>query len=304
MFDQAERLRELSKQAITVNKNPQNLKPNYQPRVIAVTSGKGGVGKSSFTVNLALALANYEKKVLIIDADLGMANIDVMLGCSAKYNMLHIIEGTHTFEEVLVTGPRNIKFLHGGSGIKTLTTLSNMQLQRVINNILNYEEKIDYVLLDTGAGMGENVISFLLAADDIILVTTPEPTSLTDAYAIVKTYANNSGNAPIRLIVNRADGIKEGNIVSEKLGKTISHFLKVNLQNLGYIYEDVCVSSSIKTQNPLLLQFPESPAAKCIINIAHKIAFGSEKIETNGFSGFLKKFLEKQNFIKFKKVGK
>lgn len=291
-MDQAAKLRELSKNAFMSKYGGANIEDcKTSSHVIAVTSGKGGVGKSSFTVNLALALAGFGKRVLIIDADLGMANVDVMMGCTANYSLLNIINGTHSLEDVLVTGPRNVKILSGGSGIRSLTKLSTIELQRVINQIVQYEKNTDFILFDTGAGMGENVMSFLLAAEDIILVTTPEPTALTDAYSILKAYLGNKGSAPLRLIVNKAGNIKESDLVSERLTKVASKFLNIQIEHLGYILEDSEISNSIKKQNPIVIEVPNSPAAKCIVNIAHKLVFGSEKIEKKGISGFLKNFL-------------
>ena len=293
MADQAEKLRVLSKEALVTKNKDIDAEKSTLAHVIAITSGKGGVGKSTFTVNLALALANYGKKVLIIDADLGMANIDVMMGCLAKYSMVDVIEGKLAFDEVVVTGPRNIKLLPGGSGIKALPSLSSIELQRIVNQSMQYEKNTDFILFDTGAGMSETVLSFLLAADDVFIVTTPEPTSLTDAYSIVKAYCSNCGQSvvPLRLVINRTSNADESNLVSEKLCKVTSKFLQVGIEKLGYILEDSAVTNSIRSQNPLMLQFPDSPAAACIERIAHKLIHGSEKVEKNGFSGFFKKFL-------------
>ncbi len=292
MADQAERLRELSRTAFIAEESHSKNDAKPLSHVIAITSGKGGVGKSSFTVNLALALANYGKKVLIIDADLGMANIDVIMGCISSYSLLDIITGSRSLEEVIVTGPRNVKFLPGGSGIKALAELSKLELQRVINQIVQYEAFADYILFDTGAGMGSNVMGCVMAADDVILVTTPEPTSLTDAYALIKAYSNNSGGAPLRLVVNRAGDVKESTIVTEKLRRVTSKFLDMEVEPLGYIFEDASVSHSIRSQNPLMLQSPDSAAARCIDAIAHKLVFGSAKIEKTGITGFFKKFFQ------------
>jgi len=297
--DQAAKLRELSKSALISKYEETTGEERPSAHVIAITSGKGGVGKSSFTVNLALVLASLNKRVLIIDADLGMANVDVMMGCTANYSLLNIINGTHSLEEVIVTGPRNVKILSGGSGIRSLTKLSTIELQRVINQIVQYEKKTDFVLFDTGAGMGENVMSFLLAAEDIILVTTPEPTALTDAYSILKAYLGNKGKASLRLVVNKAGNETESTAITNKLTKVAGKFLNIQLEQLGYIFEDAAVSKSIKQQTPLILESPNSPAAKCITNIAHKLVFGSEKVEKTGISGFIKNFLSNHVYRKF-----
>ncbi|MDR3349665.1 MAG: MinD/ParA family protein [Acidaminococcales bacterium] len=292
MVDQAERLRELSERCIALNEK--GGEPECAAaHVLAIASGKGGVGKSSFAVNLALALANYGKKVLIVDADIGMANIDVMMGLIAKYSLIDIIEGVRSFEEVVVTGPRNIKFLPGGSGIKSLVSLTNLELQRILSQASQFEKAMDFILLDTGAGMGDTVMNFLMAADDILLVATPEPTSLTDAYALIKAYAgnDNAGKAALRLVVNRVGSAAESSVVADKLCKVAVKFLSVQLRQIGYIFEDPAVSQSIRSQRPLLLQSPDSPAAGCIAGIARKLILGFEPADKKGRYGFFKKFL-------------
>ena len=296
MADQAERLRELSRVALSINDNNSAHEERPCARVLAVTSGKGGVGKSSFSVNLALALAGFGKKVLVIDADVGMANIDVMIGCLAQYNLLDIIEGTRSFEEVAITGPRNIKLLPGGSGVKSLVALTSLELQRLINQTAQFERAMDFILLDTGAGMSDNVINFLLSADDILLVTTPEPTSLTDAYAIIKVYSANAGQAKLSLVINRVEDERESASVAAKLGRAANRFLGVDLEPLGYVLEDAAMTASIRSQNPLILQFPSSPAADCINKIAHKIVFGQNPVK-DSFVGFFKRLLNVNNII-------
>ncbi|MDR2007336.1 MAG: hypothetical protein LBP78_08885, partial [Acidaminococcales bacterium] len=190
------------------------------------------------------------------------------------------------------TGPRNIKFLPGGSGVKSLISLTNLELQRILSQAAQFEKAMDFIILDTGAGMGDTVMSFLMTADDILLVATPEPTSLTDAYALIKAYAgNNTGKASLRLVVNRVSSAAESSVVAEKLCKVAVKFLSVELRPLGYIFDDPAVSQSIRSQRPLLLQSPDSPAAGCIDGIARKLIFDAEATGKKGYYGFFKKFL-------------
>lgn len=201
MSDQAEKLRQMTLNSSTP-KSP-IIKQSLKSRVITVTSGKGGVGKTNFTVNLALALAALGQKVLVIDADLGMANVEVVLGCSASYSILNLLENGLKLTDVVAEGPRGIKFMAGGSGIYHLANLSDAHLKHIVSQISLFDHWADFVLIDTGAGLSRNVLNFVMAADEVIIITTPEPTAITDAYAMMKAYAGQNGVAPLRLVVNR-----------------------------------------------------------------------------------------------------
>ena len=291
MADQAERLRQLSTTAPLINRQSER----QSARVLAVTSGKGGVGKSNLVVNLALALAEQGQRVLIIDADIGMANVEVILGCPALYSLTHLLNGSRTLEEVVVIGPRNIRFLSGGSGLRELGELNKLDVQRVINQIMFYDQQVDYILFDTGAGIGETVLNFVLAADEVLLVTTPEPTALTDAYALIKTYAYANGQAPIRLVVNRVSDQGEGMAVAEKLMKVAQQFLDFPMDQLGYVLDDSAVGKAIRRQKPLMVQYPDTDAARCIDAIAQRLLYGEmpENLHPSGISGFFRKLLQR-----------
>lgn len=291
MADQAERLRQLSTTTPQTNRQSER----QSAHVLAVTSGKGGVGKSNLVVNLALALAEQGQCVLIIDADIGMANVEVILGCPALYSLTHLLNGSRTLEEVVVTGPRNIRFLSGGSGLRELGELNKLDVQRVINQIMFYDQQVDYILFDTGAGIGETVLNFVLAADEVLLVTTPEPTALTDAYALIKTYAYANGQAPIRLVVNRVFDQAEGLAVAEKLMKVAQQFLDFPMEQLGYVLDDSCVGKAIRRQKPLMVQYPETDAARCIDAIAQRLLYGAmqDNVHSSGITGFFRKLLQR-----------
>lgn len=291
MSDQAEKLRQMTLRSSSV-KSPV-IKKSAKSRVITVTSGKGGVGKTNFTVNLALALAALDKKVLIIDADLGMANVEVVFGCSAPYNILNLLEDGLKITDITTDGPRGIKFLAGGSGIYHLANLSAAHLNHIVSQIALFDNWADFILIDTGAGISRNVLNFVMAADQVILITTPEPTAITDAYAMVKAYAGQNGSAPLKLVVNRVFDRDEGEMVVDKLMRVSQRFLNIPIENLGYVYEDRCMVKAVKQQIPLLLAFPDAISSRCIENIAKQIVFGKNiQQQPLGIKGFFYKFLE------------
>lgn len=294
MNDQANKLRLLTKNTYQYEDKPKIVSNFPVARVVSITSGKGGVGKTNLTVNLALALANFGQKVLIIDADLGMANVDVILGCTTKYNIMHLLDGEHELSDIVVTGPRNIILMPGGSGIAQLANLTELQLQKIINEITRFDQLVDFILIDTGAGLSRNVLNFMLASDEIIIVTTPEPTAITDAYAIMKAYATSNGAGILKLVVNRVVNREEADNVVEKLTKVVSKFLKLNISNLGYIPEDINLIKSVKNQQAVMLSYPDTGCARSIEEIAYKLIYGEDRININnqtGLKGFFNKFL-------------
>jgi flagellar biosynthesis protein FlhG len=292
MRDQAEKLRQMVQLSQSTYKSPIIKQPESKARVITVTSGKGGVGKTNLTVNLALALSGLGQKVLVIDADFGLANVDVVLGCSAPYNILHLLEDKHRLSDIVADGPKGIKFMSGGSGIYQLANLSDTQLQYIISQITLFDKWADIILVDTGAGLSRNVLNFVMAADEVIIITTPEPTAITDAYAMIKAYSYHHGQAPLNLVVNRILDMEEGQIVVDKLIKLAYRFLGVKIHSLGFVYEDRNLLNSVKSQVPLLISFPEAISSRCIENIAQRILYGDNIPKPQGIKGFFNKFLE------------
>ncbi len=290
MCDQAEKLRQMTLKP-SIPKSP-IIKQMPKSRVITVTSGKGGVGKTNFTVNLALALAALEQKVLVIDADLGMANVEVILGCSAPYNILNLLEDGLNIADVVTEGPRGIKFMAGGSGIYQLANLSDANLKHIIAQISLFDNWADFILIDTGAGLSRNVLNFVMAADEVIIITTPEPTAITDAYAMMKAYAGQSGEAPLRLVVNRILDRDEGQLVVDKLMRVSQRFLDLSINSLGYVYEDRNMVKAVKNQIPLLVSFPDAISSRCIESIAQRMLYGENIQQPRGMRGFFHKFLE------------
>ena len=283
MNDQANRLRQMnemmgaSRSAI--------LKPiQTQARVITITSGKGGVGKTNLTVALAVAFARLGKKVLILDADLGLSNVDVILGASAPGNLFQVIHNGLDLTEVVADGPLGIKFISGGSGIYDLSNLSDSQIQYFLHQVGQFDNWADIILIDTGAGLNRMVLNFVLAADEVIVVTTPEPTAVADAYAVIKAYAAKGGQSPVRLIVNRVRELAEGEGVLNKLAKVSQRFL-------GFIFEDRMVQKSVTSQVPLMIAYPDSVAARCVDRIAHALIFGEDLPVPRGIRGLFQRLL-------------
>lgn len=292
MRDQAEKLRELARGYQTTAKSPVIKQPESRARVITVTSGKGGVGKTNLTVNLALALANLGQKVLVIDADLGLANVEFVLGSSPRYNLLNLLDDGYRLNDIVMDGPRGIKFMSGGSGIYQLANLTESQLQRIVNQVVMFDKWANIILIDTGAGLHRNVLSFVMAADEVIIITTPEPTAIADAYAVMKAYAAHHGRAPLRLVVNRVLEMDEGQTAVDKLGKVSQRFLGIGITNLGFIFEDPNVLRAVKSQVPVMVAHPDTISARCIDHIAERLLYGKEVNQPTGIKGFFSRFLD------------
>ena len=291
MNDQANKLRQMN-EMMGSNRSP-ILKPILtQARVITVTSGKGGVGKTNFTVALAIAFARLGKKVLVIDADLGLSNVDVILGTSPPGNLLQVMQGGYSLNDVVADGPLGIKFISGGSGIYDLSNLSDVQLQYFLNQLGQFDSWADVILIDTGAGLNRMVLNFVMAADEVIVITTPEPTAVADAYAVIKTYASHGGTSPVRLVVNRVREVTEGNGVVNKLSKVTQRFLGLTLSHLGFVFEDRLVQKAVTSQVPLMIAYPDSVFARCIDKIAHTLTFGEEIMPSpRGIRGLFQRLL-------------
>ena len=257
-------------------------------RVIAITSGKGGVGKTTFTINLAVAFAAKGQRVFVIDADLGTANADVLLGINPQYNLSHVINGEKNLLDIASPAPGNIAIIPGGSGLQELTQLSASQFTRIIHSFNQMEGLADIVIIDTGAGISRDVSNFLMAADEVIVLTNTEPHAMTDAYAIVKVMHRLKCPAKQMLVVNRADSEAEAEAVSLKLSKVIKYYLQRDIIYLGHILDDKTVSRSLKEQFPLFLSYPDSKPALNIGAIASKL-LNQEPEQPKGISGFISK---------------
>jgi flagellar biosynthesis protein FlhG len=246
--------------------------PEQAIRVIAISSGKGGVGKSSVVVNLALALDRLGKRVLIMDADLGLANIDILLGLTPKFNISHVLDGSKRLEDVLVQGPGKVRVMPASSGVQELTKLTDEQKLLFLEMLDGLETEIDILLIDTGAGISDTVVYFNLAAQEKIVLVTPEPTSLTDAYALIKVLYTRHEERRFRILTNAVKDEAAGKSIFAKISKVADHFLDgLSLDYLGAVPYDPCMSKSVIQQKPLLELFPQAPAAKAFIALASKL---------------------------------
>ena len=277
-MDQAANLRRL----VLENNNKKKT------RTIAITSGKGGVGKTSISVSLAIALAQNQYSVTLLDADLGLANINVILGIIPKYNLYHVIKGKKKLKDVIIEVPEGIKIIAGASGFHQLANLEQKQRSDFIKAVADLDSD-DFMVIDTGAGVSQNVISFVMAADDVIVVTTPEPTAITDAYGIIKSIASQSPDKAIKLIVNRVQSVAEGNRVAQRVINIAGQFLNIKVDNLGFIFEDINVPRSVRNQKPFMVSYPKTKASACVSIIADRISNKSDgKNKGSGLANFFK----------------
>ncbi len=238
-------------------------------RVLAVTSGKGGVGKSNITANLCLSIARLGRTVVAMDADLGLANLDVIFGVRPTHTLLHAVKGKKDLLDILMAGGPGVRFVAGGSGIQELADLDPTARRSLIENLRKLERYADYLVLDTGAGLSSNVMSFVLAADEVLLVTTPEPTAMADAYGVLKTISAHEGpRPPVRIIVNRVRDPEEAVATSRRLRKVAKEFLELDVGHLGFVIEDRSVALAVRAQKPFVRAYPNCEASACVANLA------------------------------------
>jgi flagellar biosynthesis protein FlhG len=293
-LDQASALREMKKRESAAHRgvtlpafDVQNQSsPKRRVRVIAVTSGKGGVGKTNLSVNLAYFLTKLKKKVLMLDADVGLANIDVILGLTPQYNLYHVLRGEKSIREIMVEGPGGMLILPASSGIQEMTNLSQGNRLSLIDEIKTLQDRVDFMLIDTGAGIASHVMYFNMAAQEIIVVTTPEPTAITDAYALIKVLHQRHAKEHFRLLVNMVKTEEEAKEVFTRLNQATNHFLNISVEYFGHVAYDGHISDSIRKQQPFVTLFPDTPAAKCLWNLATKLAKEERFTEVTGTPGF------------------
>lgn len=298
MTDQASRLRnlveEMSEEETTAKQIGElDLEVEKDARVIAITSGKGGVGKTNLAVNLAIALQTAGKKVLLIDADIGMANVNVLMGRVTNRSLIDLLEDEVELEDVVEEGLQGVKYISGVAGIEAALNVNRSEQRKIHRKLDRCGELADMIIIDTGAGLSRYVIEFILAAQEVLLITTPEPTSLADAYAVVKAYGKYTDKRSIKLIVNRIRDESECHEVTERLNQTTQKFLKLPVECLGYVYEDRAVRDAVKNQEPFLLRRPECPASKCVQELAKSLLTGEEMSSVSkGWRAFLDKIFD------------
>ena len=298
-IDQASKLRDI---AARLKKNRKQSRKSNKTRRIAIASGKGGVGKSSFSLNLAIALTKLKKKVLLIDADMNLGNLDILLGITPKYLLRDVVDGKIPLRTLLIQESANLTIMPASSGDLDVLKKNDEAKQKIERDLELLELEYDFILIDTGAGIGDEVIDFSLNSDEVIVVTTAEPTAFTDAYALVKVLVSKTkSNLDLNLLVNMVSVQNEADQVYEKIQMVVNHFLQTEIKFLGYIIRDQTDSKAIIQQEPFLRYDEKCIASKNLWSIAVKIATSSKfsgkknKLEENndGSSGsFFKKMIE------------
>ena len=265
-MDQANTLRRMVSQHR--HGKPSQGVPRRQMRVIAVTSGKGGVGKTNTAVNLALALSRLQRRVLLLDGDMGLANIDVLLGLTPRYTLEHVVNGEKDVMDIVLEGPLGVKILPSSSGISELSEMNKRQQMHLFAELSRIDEDNDYLIIDTGAGISSNVLRFNAAASEVLLVVSPEPTAITDAYALMKLLAIKYHVRDFGLIANSVQSERDGHAVFERLNRVCEQFLQASLSYLGSIPFDKCVRNAVRQQIALLELYPRAPASRSLMRIA------------------------------------
>ncbi|MDR1692655.1 MAG: MinD/ParA family protein [Oscillospiraceae bacterium] len=287
MKDQASALRQI----VDNLRKQRTREPGEGARIICVTSGKGGVGKTSISVNLGISLAKKGLRVLLFDADFGLSNIDVMLGVSPQYDLSYVLRGQKKIGEIIAEGPGGINFVSGGSGMNVLLNMSEIQLSAVIDNLVLLEDAADIIIFDTGAGVNPLIMRMIRSSQETIVVTTPEPTAIMDAYALVKSIAADTPDGALRLLVNRAESSAEAEATLQKFVAVVKLYQKTDMDLLGYVLDDPSVSRGVRIQQPFVLSYPRCAATRNIETIAWKLLDRQPETASTGIRGFLGRLL-------------
>ena len=260
-------------------------------RVVAVASGKGGVGKTNLTANLAVALAADGQRVCILDADLGLANLDVLLGLSPTLSLLHVLNGERHLDEIVIDGPAGVRVIPAASGTEDLTALTPAERLRLLDEIDGLDGSLDVLLVDTAAGISANVLHFAAAAAETLVVITPEPTALTDAYALIKVLALRWGRREFLIAVNMAADAADAEAAFRRLARVAERFLRVRLEYQGWIPCDDSVPRAVREQRPVVLAAPAAPASRALIRLARLLVGRPPSAPTGGIQFFFRRLL-------------
>lgn len=256
-------------------------------RTLAVTSGKGGVGKSNIAVNLSICLVARGLRVTLVDVDLGLANADLLMNLQPRFTLAHVLNGVRSLAEVTMEGPGGVKFIPGASGLNELANLSEFDRQNLISQLRTLETSTDMVVFDCGAGISRNVLSFALASDEVLVVTTPQPPAITDAYATIKSLEREKFSGKTSLFVNMADDRTEAAATFERIAGVAKKFLNYSVANGGYMLHDRAVELAVRQREPLVLKYPASKASSCLAAAANDLARSISSAQSGG--GFFRK---------------
>ncbi len=284
----------MSDQAETLRRLAQDHAPVARARVIAITSGKGGVGKTNLAVNLAIAASRLGLRTGVLDGDLGLANVDIVLGVAPEFNLGHVLYGEKRLEQIRVQGPEGIAVFAGGAGVYELANLSEWLLQRFIYAIETLDAQLDLLILDTGAGISRNVMSFVLACNELLVVTTPELTAITDAYGMIKLVTTSNPEAKVRVVVNMARDERQAQHVFRSLATVVHQFLgtEADMELLGYVPFDSSVPKAVDQQVPLVVSYPYSRAARNVGLIARRLITEGTESTHDGVGGLFQRIAE------------
>jgi flagellar biosynthesis protein FlhG len=241
-------------------------------KILAVTSGKGGVGKTNVVANLAVSLSEIGKKVVVLDADFGLANIDVLLGLTPRFHLGHVLFGNKTLTEIMVQGPKGIRIIPASSGLQRLSELTAEQRNHLVDNFAHLDGDADYLIIDTAAGISQNVVHFLLAAHEVIVVSAPEPTAIVDAYAVIKILLAEDPSKIIHVLINSVQNEAEAREVYSQINSVVNRFLNCEVAYLGHIERDSHILQAVRNQVLVTHLFPNAPASKCFRNLAQTVA--------------------------------
>ena len=278
LMDQASQLRSM-------------MREQRRASVIAVTSGKGGVGKSNISVNLAIKLAAVGKNVVLFDADLGLANADVLCNIDLPFNLAHVIARKKELRDVMVPAPGGFRLIGGASGLARMADLSDHDRQRIVSALEKLEEETDVIIIDTGAGISPNVLAFTRVADHVLVVTTPEPTAITDAYAVIKVLSRDGDDRRISLLVNQVKSAAEAKIVYDRIAKVARQFLSVSVFDAGFVVSDELVRAAVCKRQPFVLASPKCQASVCMTQLAVRLQQGVVSANAGGFFNRMGKWL-------------
>src|SRR5687767_2202644 len=295
MVDQASQLRSLVRERTASDATAAASAATRPPRprrasVIAVTSGKGGVGKSNIAVNLAIQFAAAGKAVVLLDADLGLANADVLCNVDLRSNLAHVIARRKELHEVMVNAPGGFSLIGGASGLARMADLSDTDRQRLVDALGELEAHADVIIIDTGAGISPNVLSFTRAADHVLIVTTPEPTAITDAYAVVKVLSRDGGERRVSLLINQVRSSNEAKIVHGRIAQVAKQFLGVSVLDAGHVLSDEAVPQAVRRRIPFVIGSPKCAASLCVAQLASRLEQGvAGAQQADNSSGFFQR---------------
>lgn len=256
-------------------------------KVLAIASGKGGVGKTNIAANLAICLAASRKKVVLVDADLGLGNLDIIMNVNSKYNLWHVAQGQRSLEDVVHIGPGGVEVICGGSGLEDMANLSTFQRQRLLEELDTFQNSSDLILIDTSAGINQSVVGFCRASDHVLVVTTPDPSAMTDAYAMIKVLNAQNYSGQISLVVNMAQSVAEGKKIYRQLADVAQRFLNRTLYDAGVLCRDDKLAASVRMRKPVVLAHPRAQVSSALIAMAARLSKGAE-VKTSG-EGFFRK---------------